>query len=283
MKKNNIIIELNQGFQTAFINGANDTNLAYKPEFIFNDSERKQKILTAIERELLNCDSFSISVAFITQSGIEPLLQTFQELERRGVSGKILTTDYLTFSEPEALKTLEGLNNITLRMYQTEEGPGFHTKGYIFKTDGLYRIIIGSANLTQKALTINHEWNTKIISTDEGEIAKNVQNEFDSLWNSKYALPFDLFFNEYQTKYQTVKKQRELARQAEVVDIGAYKLEPNSMQVSFTQSLKELAESGAGKGLLISATGTGKTYASAFGIRDALQTKRKVLFIVHRK
>lgn len=283
LEKENIINELNNGFQTAFINGSNDTNLAYKPEFIFNDSERKQKILTAIEHELLNCEEFSISVAFITQSGVEPLLQTFQELERKGVPGKILTTDYLTFSEPGALKTLESLSNITLKMYQTEQGPGFHTKGYIFKTNGIYRIIIGSANLTQKALTINHEWNTKIISTDEGEIANKVQCEFDSLWNSKHALPFDLFYDEYQTKYQTVKKQREIAKQPEIVDFGAYKLEPNSMQVSFIQNLKELAESGADKGLLISATGTGKTYASAFGVRDALKTSGKVLFIVHRK
>lgn len=283
LKKNNIIQELNQGIITAFVDQANVTNLAFKPEFIYNDTDKKHKILTTLERELLNCDSFSISVAFITQSGIEPLLQTLQVLEQKGVPGKILTTDYLTFSEPAALKTLDSLNNITLKMYQAESGPGFHTKGYIFKSDGLYRIIIGSANLTQKALTINHEWNAKIISMEDGEIAKKVQNEFELLWNSKKALPFDVFYKDYLTKYQTTKKQRELARQTEIVDFNTYKLEPNSMQVSFIQRLKELAESGEDKGLLISATGTGKTYASAFGVRDALQTNGKVLFIVHRK
>ena len=33
-----------------------------------------------IEDELLMCDQFQISVAFITLGGIEPLLQTLKEL-----------------------------------------------------------------------------------------------------------------------------------------------------------------------------------------------------------
>lgn len=282
LKRSEIIRELNQGFQTAFVDSANDTNLAFKPEFVINNNKAGQKVLTSIERELLNCTSFSISVAFITQNGITPLLQTLKALEVKGVPGRILTTDYLTFSEPKALETLNSLNNISIKMYQTNNGPGFHTKGYIFKNDGFYRIIIGSANLTQSALTVNQEWNTKLVSTDEGEIAQKVQNEFEELWNSKHALPFDFFFSEYCQKYETIKKQRDIARQAEIVNIDSYKLEPNSMQLGFIQRLEHLATSGEKKGLLISATGTGKTYASAFGVRDALKTKGKVLFIVHR-
>ena len=99
--------------------------------------------------ELLHCDAFSISVAFIKMSGIEPLLQVFKQLENRGVPGRILTTDYLTFSEPEAFDKLNSLNNKKLKMYQTEgKKDGFHTKGYIFKDGKIYRIIVGSSNLT---------------------------------------------------------------------------------------------------------------------------------------
>ena len=57
-------------------------------------------------------------------SGIEPLLQVFKQLENRGVPGRILTTDYLTFSEPEAFDKLNSLNNIKLKMYQTEGEKG---------------------------------------------------------------------------------------------------------------------------------------------------------------
>lgn len=55
----------------------------------------------------------------------------------------------------------------------------FHTKGYIFKKEEVYRIILGSSNMTNTALTSNIEWNTKIISTEQGEIAQDIVNEFN--------------------------------------------------------------------------------------------------------
>lgn len=265
------ISELRRGAETAFINLSSDSNLAYKPEFIINSSREGQKVLSVIERELSSCDSFSISVAFITKSGITPLLQILKELEHRNVGGRILTTDYLMFSEPEALKTLAELKNISLRMYQTEGGPGFHTKGYIFRKDGLYRILIGSANMTQYALTVNQEWNAKIVSTEQGEFANKVRSEFDLLWRSQKALDFEVFYEEYRTKYEIVKKQRQIVRAEKTPSLSAYRLQPNSMQVGFINSLKKLYEKGEQKGLLISATGTGKTYASAFGVRGCVE------------
>ena len=53
------------------------------------------------------------------------------------------------------------------------------------------------------------------------------------------------------------------------------------MQRSFLANLKELRDAGEDRALLISATGTGKTYASAFAIRD--MEPKKVLFLVHRE
>ncbi|MCM1467312.1 MAG: hypothetical protein NC086_04125, partial [Alistipes sp.] len=89
-----------------------------------------------VEEELMRCDSFVISVAFVTMGGITPLLLTLKELEKKGISGKILTTNYLNFSEPAALQKLHELKNITLKMYDVEAADeGFHTKGYIFKKE----------------------------------------------------------------------------------------------------------------------------------------------------
>lgn len=94
-----------------------------------------------------------ISVAFITMGEITPLLQTLRELEKRGVKGEILTTNYLNFSEPRALEKLNKLSNITLKMYDVEaSGDGFHTKGYIFRKDEIYRIIIGRTKLNKVAV-----------------------------------------------------------------------------------------------------------------------------------
>ena len=273
--------EMRIGFETAFIDGAVASNLAYKPQFISNNYKQGKKVLSSIEDELLACDQFQISVAFITMGGITPLLQTLKALEKKGVKGEILTTNYLNFSEPRALEKLNRLSNITLKMYDVEaSGDGFHTKGYIFRKDEIYRIIIGSSNMTKTALTSNREWNTRVVSTEKGEIAQNILDEFYELWNSEYALEYDEFYEIYKERYKIIKKQREIAKSEEIPSVEKYRLQPNSMQVGFIVNLKKIIEAGEERALLISATGTGKTYASAFAMRE-LGYKR-VLFLVHR-
>ncbi len=124
------------GLTTAYIDGNVASDLSYRPLFVSNDYREGKKVLTSLEDELLRCDHFQISVAFITMGGITPLLQTLKSLEQKGISGEILTTNYLNFSEPKALEHLNTLKNITIKMYDTEAAEeGFHTKGYIFKKD----------------------------------------------------------------------------------------------------------------------------------------------------
>lgn len=273
--------DLRQGFETAYINSNVVSDFAYTPQFVSNNYEEGKKVLSSVEEELLHCDQFQISVAFITMSGITPLLQTLKELESKNIRGQVLTTNYLNFSEPKALEKLNSLHNITVKMYDVESAKeGFHTKGYIFKKEEIYRIIIGSSNITSAALTYNKEWNTKLISTQEGTMAKEIVKEFEDLWNSPYALCYDEFYERYQRRYEIIKHQREIAAREDVTSLEQYKLKPNSMQVGFINNLKQIVEAGEDRALLISATGTGKTFASAFAMRE-LQFK-KVLFLVHR-
>ena len=275
------IDELRLGFETAYINGSAASNSLYRPQFVSNNHKEGKKVLSSVEDELLKCDRFQISVAFITMSGITPLLQTLKELENKNIPGEILTTNYLNFSEPGALKKLNDLSNITLKMYDVEAADeGFHTKGYIFRKDEIYRIIIGSSNITSAALTSNREWNTKLISTEQGEMAKEIVAEFKELWNSPYALSFDTFYENYKERYQIIKHQRKAAKLDEITSIEKYTLQPNSMQVGFITNLKKILAAGEKRALLISATGTGKTYASAFAMREL--GFRRVLFLVHR-
>ena len=278
------IVQLKQGLSTAFIDQNISSNLAYQSQFVSNNYKEGRKVISSIEDELLSCEEFAISVAFITMGGITPLLQTLRELEQRGIPGKILTTDYLTFSDPKALRILASFKNIELKMYVTENAKeGFHTKGYIFKKEELYRIIVGSSNMTLSALTTNREWNTKIVSTEQGEYTQNVVAEFEQLWNAQKSLSFEQFIEAYTNIYmknKIIRKQKEIAKQAEVLSLEVYRLQPNSMQVGFINNLRKIYEAGEDKALLISATGTGKTYASAFAARE-LEFK-KVLFLVHR-
>ena len=212
----NVINELQNGLSAAYINGSVAANLAYKPAFVSNNPEEGKKVISSVEDELLRCEEFQISVAFITMGGVTPLLQTLKELEEKGIKGQILTTNYLNFSEPRALEKLNSLKNVTLKMYDVEAaGNGFHTKGYIFKKEEIYRIIIGSSNMTSAALTVNKEWNTKLISTENGEGAEEIVEEFQKLWNSEYALPYDDFYEVYKERYNIIKHQREIAKSEE--------------------------------------------------------------------
>ncbi len=273
--------ELRKGYETAYIDGSVVSNEALRPQFVSNNYKEGKKVLSSIEDELLKCDEFKISVAFITLSGITPLLQTLKELEEKKIPGEILTTNYLMFSEPKALEKINSLKNITLKMYDSESsGEGFHTKGYIFRKEEIYRIIIGSSNMTGNALKQNYEWNTKIVSTAQGEMTREIINEFKSLWNSEYSKPYDEFIEEYREKYTIVSHQREIAKQDEVVSIEKYRLKPNVMQTGFITNLRKIIAEGEERALLISATGTGKTYASAFAMREL--GFKKVLFLVHR-
>ena len=272
---------IRSGLETAFINGNLASNAEYKPSFVSNRPEEGKKVISSIEDELLRCEEFKISVAFVTMGGITPLLLALKELEKRGVTGKILTTNYLNFSEPRALEKLNELTNIELKMYDSEAADtGFHSKGYIFKKDETYRIITGSSNLTKTALTSNIEWNTRIISTEQGEIAADILSEFDRLWNSEYSIGFNDFFEVYKERYNIIKKQREVAASEQIVSLQKYTLKPNSMQEQFIVNLKKMLAKGEDRVLLISSTGTGKTYASAFAMREC--GFKRVLFLVHR-
>lgn len=275
--------DISSGLDTAFINSAINSNLAYRPEFVSNDYTQGKKVSVAIERELRHCDAFYISVAFITEGGLAPLKQVLAELRDKGIPGKILTTSYLTFTEPKALKTLADLSNVEVRVYDsTDEGAsGFHTKGYIFKEEEIYRFIVGSSNMTASAFSVNKEWNTRLVSTSDGELLKQMMAEFDVLWNSEHTYSVEDFIEDYELRYKLIKEQKKNAAKEQTVDLQAYKLKPNKMQARFVNNFRKLLESNEHKGLLVSSCGSGKTYASAFALRETRQ--KKVLFLVHRE
>lgn len=281
------IERIRKGIETAFISKHEVSDIMYQPQLVLNNPTEKSKVIATLQRELYRCDGFKFSVAFITDSGIEGLLGTLKDLEEKDIKGQILTSDYLCFTEPKALAKIAQLSNIELKIYRTQSdgAEGFHTKGYIFSDEEVYHIIIGSTNLTQYALSVNKEWNTKVVTTNQGAYAQTIVGEFEEMWNSPASQLYDDCIVEYTQEYEAKKRQLQLQRQQASIQstLSSYvpKLKPNTMQVAFMDSLDNLVKDGKKKALLISATGTGKTYASAFGVQR-LQPKR-ILFIVHRE
>ncbi|WP_340696467.1 DUF3427 domain-containing protein [Flavobacterium nitratireducens] len=234
-----------------------------------------KKILSTILQELENCNYFYISVAFVTTSGVATIINKLKELENRGIKGEILVSQYLNFTQPEALKRLLQFKNINLKIATIGNA---HAKGYIFKNKEHYNLIVGSSNLTAQALSTNKEWNIKISALDDSGIVEKVVNEFQS--DFKKATPvtkeFLLHYKEIYQNQFLLNKENSINSVIESQTI----ITPNSMQIEALENLRKLREDKKNKALIISATGTGKTYLSAFDAK-AFKTK-KLLFVVHR-
>lgn len=270
-----------QAARTGFIDASYNSTLAFRPRFVSNDWSQGTKVLSTLEAELVRCQSFTFSVAFITDSGITPLLQTFKDLESQGIRGKILTTDYLSFSSPSALRKLDSLSNIEVRLFLSDQpgelNVGFHTKGYLFEyADGSEKALVGSSNLTSNALTRNKEWNLCISGFAEGETFSQIKAEFSTLWDR--AQPLGSVIDAYEALYQ---EKQQVLRSQRVISFSQAKLQPNTMQLEFIGGLRKILDAGGHRALLISATGTGKTYASAFALRH--MKANRVLFLAHRE
>jgi superfamily II DNA or RNA helicase len=267
--------ELSMSLLTGFVNNSTSSPVKYQPELLLNDKGKNKKVLYSLINEFRHCETFFLAVAFATKGGIASLLSTLEELELKGVRGKILLSQYLNFTQPEALRALLQFRNIELRII-TEEN--FHSKGYIFQRKNLFNVIIGSSNLTANALSANTELNLKFSATQQSKIIQQSLKEYESQF-AKGMIVDENYIKEYEKLYKE-QKAINLEPKSTINNGAEVEITPNSMQQNALNNLAKLRAQGIKKSLLISATGTGKTYLAAL---DAHQFKaKKVLFIVHR-
>ncbi|MFK3916232.1 DUF3427 domain-containing protein [Psychrobacter sp. NPDC078501] len=270
----NKIQELQNALISGFIDHTRASKHTFKPELLVNDGQGR-KVLTSINTHLQFCDKFWFSVAFVTTSGIACLKQELMELERKEIPGRILVSQYLNFTQPEALRELLKFKNLDVRIATDSN---FHAKGYLFSSSDIHHLIIGSSNLTANALTSNKEWNLKVSSSNIGSLSQQAIREFTQEFDSALPVTSD-FIERYELIYQQAKV---LSQQIKQEHSQEYEnsIEPNKMQQEALGNLTALRAEGKKKALLISATGTGKTYLSTF---DALNVNpKRLLFVVHR-
>lgn len=263
--------ELNKALHTSFIDKSFPSNKDLRPKLFFNDYKRRMNLAFEITKRLKECDYFEFSVAFISESGLAVLKQILLNLKEKGVKGRIITSTYLGFNAPKMFKQLLSFTNIEVRVFE-QEHCGFHPKGFIFHTGDHRDIIVGSSNLTQTALESNQEWDLFFTSHENGELASQVSNEFDIQWELSTPLTNE-WIESYKETY--VKPFRPASVQSSKI------IKPNKMQEEALKSLKNLRDNNKDKALLISATGTGKTFLSAFDVRRF--KPKRLLFVVHRR
>ena len=318
--------KLLQSLQTGFISKTFHSINELAPTLLVNDYRKEKKILSSIVEELYSCEAFDFSVAFINHEGLAAIKQSLDEIAQYSlahpeapIKGRILTTNYLNFTQPSALKELMQCPNIEIRAYTKG---GFHPKGYIFKQSNYYSMIIGSANLTASALTMNQEWSVKFLSCTDGQIVSTVQNEFEHVWNEADVVNeewLENYSNKYDEKKLALKLVNKQIKEIRKQEAGTNKVEtatpifpvfqtelqetqfeqfteapsefdfeeddvveivPNSMQREAMVALHNLREENQNRALLIAATGTGKTYLSIFDVNQ--MKPRKVLYVAHR-
>ncbi|WP_328802275.1 DEAD/DEAH box helicase [Paenibacillus sp. LX16] len=280
---NTPIQHLNDSLNWAFINQQQNSLDQYKPKLLVNNKETNDYVLTPLLEELSHCHSFTFSVAFITESGLATLKSQLADLKARGITGKILTSNYLNFNKPKIFRELLKITNVEVRLTDLS---GFHAKGYVFHHEGYSTIIMGSSNLTAQALKANYEWNVKLTSFKHGGLLGQFQSEFEKAWQNAVPLTHK-WIEAYQILYEETQKANRKVQEAmplipETIPQPIYSpILPNKMQQRALKNLQELRNSGSHKGLVISATGTGKTYLSAFDVRNF--APNRMLFIVHRE
>ncbi|MGM9858900.1 MAG: DUF3427 domain-containing protein [Bacilli bacterium] len=240
----------------------------------------QEKFLDYIKDSINNCKSFCFSVSFIKKAGLILLEKEIVNALERGVIGKIITSTYQNFTDIASLETffewMVKYPNFSCHLdFNCFGENGFHSKGYIFEFDDKNELVIGSTNITRFALLKNIEWNVSI--TDRSKFNSYFQGikEFLDLWNNTLELSKDLI-NKYKIQLDYAIEKWDM----DYVDVVNNQIKPNSMQRKALKELRRNRDMGVNKALVISATGSGKTYLCAF---DALNyDAKRVLFVCHR-
>lgn len=235
-------------------------------------------LLNELIKSIKECERFYFSVAFINFSGLQLLLEPIKEAEEKGIKGKVITSTYLNFTDAKALDKLREFDNMDLKVFVTDKEIGFHTKAYVFEYRDSYKVIIGSSNITQSALKSNIEWNVEIILKQDASFIKAVLKEFDNLWDASVVAD-DEFICRYEEILKNLKGS--FTTQQMVIEHQKQYIIPNRMQRRAMENLERLRSFGESKALVIAATGTGKTYMSAFDVKNF--NPKKLLFVVHRE
>ncbi|WP_396277495.1 DEAD/DEAH box helicase family protein [Glutamicibacter creatinolyticus] len=273
---------LSADIRFGFLDSAVTTGRKLHPEVVINADG--VSVLRTLREQIANCRSFVFSVAFVTPRAVALLKQ---ELVDFGGIGTIITSDYLGFNSPRAFRELKNLEvlGVEVRLHQAH---AFHPKGYIFQHEDGVTLMVGSSNLTEGAISKNHEWNLKVSASKLSNLSKQV-DDLVSRELEESVLITDEWIDSYEDSYIPLAPAHS-ARQSqnsapvsafEEVSINEMPILPNRMQEAALKEIEAIRVSGARRAIVVSATGTGKTILSALEVRAA--NPKRFLFIVHRE
>jgi len=253
-------------------------------------------LLSHLRAHLASAMALDVAVAFVLPRGVEVLRDHFDELLSRGGRLRLLAGDYLAITDPHALATLLDFKTqypaqVELRMYETTGRP-FHPKSYIVHGREMSVAFVGSSNISEAALVHGVEWNYRVVASADAEGFGCVSDGFEKLFEDPATVPLTHAWVEgYRCRrgvpYDLSTQQPPVLRQgtarfeptagAEAEPLSPAK--PTPVQREALRALERSRADGYRAGLVVMATGLGKTWLSAFDAKGF----RRVLFVAHRE
>jgi superfamily II DNA or RNA helicase/HKD family nuclease/protein-L-isoaspartate O-methyltransferase len=270
-----------------------DRNEHWTNALAFRTPDPKKRLVTGgddhflphLSAEFARCNRADLAVAFIKTTGLRLLWSDLQAMAEAGGNNRVrvLTSDYLDITDPEALRLLLLLqeNGAEVRVYTTQNQGSFHLKAYLFARIEEERLVsgtafIGSSNISRQALQNGLEWNYRVMYPQDAGYLEACKH-FEEL----FVHPQTIALND---SWIEAYEQRRLPPSRSIAP-GSHEQEappqPNEIQLEALEALAETREEGYRRGLVVLATGLGKTWLAAF---DAVRMgARRILFVAHRE
>lgn len=240
----------------------------------------KDHLYPKLKQSFKTATTIDIIVSFLMESGVKLLLQDLKEALKRGVKIRILTGNYLKVTQPQALYLLKSelKDKVDLRFYNNPN-KSFHPKAYMFHNPIDSEIYIGSSNISRGALTSSIEWNYRFLKSTAPNDFKVFYDTFEDLFNNHSLIITDEVLKDYSKQWTRPNIYKDIEKEESKEDNVINIFEPRGAQIEALYSLEKSREEGFDKGLVVAATGIGKTYLSAF---DSAKYN-KILFVAHRE
>ncbi len=238
------------------------------------------QLLDAINQAM----EIEIAVAFIRQSGLELIFDALLDAMDRNARIRLLTSDYLGVTEPQALRRLMLLEErkADVRLYSASGDSSFHIKSYIFvrcKDEDIHYgcAFVGSSNISNMALTRGLEWNLRVDYPADSAKFHEIRTKFTALFSDSRAVSLTHEWIDNYAAHRKVSLSVVSGEQEEESPL----VSPTEIQVEALHVLQATRTKGFQRGLVVLATGLGKTWLAAFDVRQ-FKAKR-VLFVAHRE
>ena len=257
-----------------------EKEISVKEEVTNSITGNKQYLINRLKTSIKNATTIDIIVSFLMESGVKLLLQDLKEALNRGVKIRILTGNYLKITQPQALYLLKSelKDKVDLRFYNNPN-KSFHPKAYMFHNPIDSEIYIGSSNISRGALTSSIEWNYRFLKSTAPNDFKVFYDTFEDLFNNHSLIITDEVLKDYSKQWTRPNIYKDIEKEESKEDNVINIFEPRGAQIEALYSLEKSREEGFDKGLVVAATGIGKTYLSAF---DSAKYN-KILFVAHRE